>query len=138
MSTVGGRIQAARLARGLTQEQLAAVIGVTKSAVSQWESGRIDRLTADNLLKLAEAVEASARWIWQGKEKDGSDIPMGRPQHLDPDASDLVETFRILEPRFRDELLSEAHKYLRLTATQQPSKANPYPAGPKKPRKPVK
>lgn len=138
LGTVGGRIQAARLAAGLTQEQLANDIGVSKSAISQWESGKIDGLKADNLLNLAERVDASARWIWLGKEKDGTDIPMGKPVHLDTETSDLVETFKILEPKFRDELLGDAHKYLRLAAAQKPSKANPYPKLPPRPKKPVK
>jgi len=35
----GQRIRAARLARGLTLARLAADIGVTAGAVSQWETG---------------------------------------------------------------------------------------------------
>lgn len=137
MDTVGGRIQTARVAAGLTQEQLAARLGVTKSAISQWESGRITALTAENLVKLADALEVSARWIWLWKERNGSPIPMGRPTHLEPDESDLVETFKLLQPEARDILLTDAHKYLRLAASQQtPTKANPFPKS--KPRKPIK
>lgn len=128
MSTVGGRIRAARVAKGLTMEQLADRIGVSKGAISQWESGKIEALTSGNLLKLASTLEVSERWIWLWKELDGTDIPMGRPLHLEPDQSDLVETFKLLEPKFQDALLGDAHKYLKLSASQQkPSRANPYP-----------
>lgn len=137
MATVGGRIAAARKASGLTMEQLAARIGVSKSAISQWERGRIDKLSAENLLKLAEALEVSPRWIWLWKDSKGKTIPMGKEAHLEPDESDLVETFKVLEPDFRDELLGDAHKYLRLSAKQQPSRTNPYPQAPK-PKKPVR
>lgn len=133
MSTVGGRIRAARVAKGLTMDQLADKIGVTKGAVSQWESGKIDQLSAQNLLKLSGTLEVSARWIWLWKELDGSPIPMGCPMHLEPDHSDLVETFKLLEPKFQDALLGDAHKYLKFSAAhQQPSRANPYPQGHKK------
>ena len=33
------RIKEARLAAGMTQEQLAAAVGVTQPAVTQWENG---------------------------------------------------------------------------------------------------
>ena len=43
---------------GLTQEKLAELIGVSKSAIAKWETdgGLPDR---DNLRKLAEAIEVS-------------------------------------------------------------------------------
>lgn len=138
MSTVGGRIAAARLSKGLTLEKLADKLGVTKSAISQWESGRIENLSAANLLKLSEELEVSPRWLWLYKEDDGTPIPPGTPLHLDPDESDLVQTFKVLKPEFRDELLGDAHKYLRLSASQQqPSRTNPFPKAPK-PKKPVR
>jgi transcriptional regulator with XRE-family HTH domain len=138
MDTVGGRIQTARVAAGLTQDQLAQRIGVTKSAISQWESGRISALNAENLVKLSDALEVSARWIWLWKEKDGTHIPMGRPVHLEPDQSDLIETFKLLPVESRDVLLDDAHKYLRIAASQQPSKGNPFPAGAKRHKKPIR
>ena len=36
-TTMGMRIRAARRALGMTQEQLAAAVGVTRSAVAQWK-----------------------------------------------------------------------------------------------------
>ena len=138
MSTVGGRIQAARLSKGLTQEQLAKAIGVSKGAISQWEANTIENLKAPHLMKLSEALEVSARWLWDYKNKDGTILPMGRPTHLEPDVSGLVETFKLLEPQFRDLLLDDAQKYLRRSAPQKPSRANPYPGDPKPPKKPVK
>ena len=128
MSTVGGRIQAARLAKGLTQQQVADLVGVSKGAISQWESGKIEDLKADNILKLADVLEVSARWIWHYKDASGKVIPMGRPTRLDPDESALIETFKLLEPRMQDAILDKANEYLRLSASQQkPSRANPYP-----------
>ncbi len=39
-SSVGGRIRVAREQLGLTQAALANKVGVTRSAVAQWETGR--------------------------------------------------------------------------------------------------
>lgn len=138
LSTVGGRIQAARLAKGLTQDQLAKRIGVSKGAISQWEANTIVELSARNILRLADELEVSLRWLLEYTDKLGHPVPMGQPVHLEPDQSDLVETFKLLEPEFRDALLGDAHKYLRLSASQQkPSRGNPYP-GAQKPKKPVR
>lgn len=137
MSTVGGRIQAARIAKGLTQDQLAKKIGVSKGAISQWEANTIANLKAPHLMRLADTLEVSARWLWEYKDRQGNIFPMGRPTHLEPDLSDLVETFRLLEPDFKDALLGDAHKYLKLSASQKPSRANPYP-GDHKPKKSMK
>lgn len=128
LNSIGGRIQAARIAKGLTQEQLAQLLGVTKSIISQWEGDRIEKISSPNLLKLSTVLEVNALWLLDYKDDKGHILPMGRPIHLHPDESDLIETFKLLEPQFRDALLGDAHKYLKLSAShQKPSRANPYP-----------
>ena len=56
--TTGQKIQALRKGRGLTQEQLAARLGVSRQAVSRWE---LDETLPDtqNLLPLKEALGVS-------------------------------------------------------------------------------
>lgn len=56
--TTGQKIQALRKGRGLTQEQLAARLGVSRQAVSRWE---LDETLPDtqNLLPLKEALDVS-------------------------------------------------------------------------------
>jgi transcriptional regulator with XRE-family HTH domain len=54
----GARIQALRLALGLNQVKLAALIGVSHQALQQWEQGKSD-MKADNLLALLVALETS-------------------------------------------------------------------------------
>ena len=53
------RIAAVRKAAGLTQEQLGELLGVTRQAVSKWESGASDPSTS-NLLALAKLFGVSA------------------------------------------------------------------------------
>lgn len=55
---IGIRIRKYRKEYGLTQEQLAKAIGVTKSRVSNWEQG-INRPDADILAKLCKALKVS-------------------------------------------------------------------------------
>ena len=40
MKSFGDRLRAARIAAGMTQEQLGFALGVTKSSVSAWENDR--------------------------------------------------------------------------------------------------
>lgn len=56
--TTGGKIQALRKKRGLTQEQLAQELGVSRQAISRWE---LDETLPDtqNLLPLKAALEVS-------------------------------------------------------------------------------
>ena len=50
LTTVGGRLKSKRVAAGLTQEELAESLYVSRTAISKWESGRgypnIDSLKA--------------------------------------------------------------------------------------------
>ena len=51
--TLGRRIQEARKAAGLSQESLGERLGVSRQAVSKWETGTADPSTS-NLLALAK------------------------------------------------------------------------------------
>ena len=57
--TLGRRIQEARKAAGLSQESLGERLGVSRQAVSKWESGASDPSTS-NLLALAKLYGISA------------------------------------------------------------------------------
>ena len=54
-TTVGDRIRLARQAIGLTQSQLAQAVGVSRSAVAQWETERAGQVRA-NLTRVAAAL----------------------------------------------------------------------------------
>lgn len=54
-TALGQRIRHARTNAGLTTDQLADRVGVTRGAVSQWEAG-IAAPAADKQLKLASAL----------------------------------------------------------------------------------
>jgi transcriptional regulator with XRE-family HTH domain len=63
---VGARIRQARLARGMTQADLAAKIGVTRSAVAQWETDRAGQVRA-NLTRLAAVLGVSVQFLLEGE-----------------------------------------------------------------------
>lgn len=66
---VGARIRAARLARGMTQADLAADVGVSRSAVAQWETERSGQVRG-NLSKIAAVLGVSVAHLLQGHNSE--------------------------------------------------------------------
>jgi transcriptional regulator with XRE-family HTH domain len=61
----GARIRVARFARGMTQAQLAQSVGVSRSAVAQWETDRAGQIRG-NLARIASALGVSVGHIVSG------------------------------------------------------------------------
>jgi len=62
MSGAGKRIRELRLEQGLSQERVAEILGITRSAVSEIERGT-RKISADEIVKLAEAFNVSTDYI---------------------------------------------------------------------------
>jgi transcriptional regulator with XRE-family HTH domain len=65
---IGERIRAARQELGWTQDELAAAVGVSRSAVAQWETGRAGQVTA-NLTKIAAILGTGVEHLMYGRDK---------------------------------------------------------------------
>ena len=53
---IGKKIKDARLAKGLTQEELGNIVGVQKSAIAKYENGRVVNIKRSTLYKLGKAL----------------------------------------------------------------------------------
>ena len=53
---IGQKIKKARLERGLTQQELGNMIGVQKSAIAKYESGRVVNIKRSTLQKITKAL----------------------------------------------------------------------------------
>jgi len=53
---VGEKIKTARIAKGLTQEQLGELLGLQKSAVAKYENGRVVNIKRSTLQKISEVL----------------------------------------------------------------------------------
>jgi transcriptional regulator with XRE-family HTH domain len=60
------RIKTARLKRGLSQSQLAKQLGVSRNAVSQWESGSSEP-TPERLRQLCVTLNVDLQWLGTGQ-----------------------------------------------------------------------
>ena len=65
------RIAFVRKSAGLTQEQLGEKLGVTRQAVSKWESAQATP-DAATIARLCSELGVSADFVLLGKEPDGS------------------------------------------------------------------
>ena len=54
---IGMKIKSARLAKGLTQEELGDILGVQKSAIAKYENGRIVNIKRSTLKKISDALD---------------------------------------------------------------------------------
>lgn len=62
----GRRLLQARTDYGRTQEQVARAAGVTRSTISQWETGIINKVDAFALLQVARYLRTTAEWLLDG------------------------------------------------------------------------
>ena len=72
------RIALARKQAGLSQEQLGEKLGVSRQAVSKWESGQSNPDVA-YLAEMCRLFGVSADWLLLGKETDDASIPARCP-----------------------------------------------------------
>lgn len=72
--SLGNKLAEARRAKNLTQEQLAQQLGVTRQAVSRWESDAAYPET-DKIVRMAQLLEVSCDYLLQdGVDKGGCPV----------------------------------------------------------------
>ena len=104
----GARIRAARQARGMTQHDLADAVGVSRSAVAQWETDRAGQVRA-NLARIAAALGVSVGYLVTGGAPDGP------PAAEDATELALLRLYRACTPDDRTLLLRTARRLARPT-----------------------
>src|SRR5260370_23393577 len=98
---IGTRIRTVRRERGLTQDELADQVGVSRSAVAQWETGRTGQVTG-NLSRIAGVLEVNVEYLMHGDDKHA----VGEVRQGDELA--LLRLYRERDPADRQTLLPAA------------------------------
>ena len=78
------RIREIRLARKISQVELAKALGVTKQSVSNWENDNIQP-SIDMLVKIADALHVSTDYLLGREERrviDVTGLPENSIQHI--------------------------------------------------------
>ena len=97
---IGEKIRDARLAKGLTQEELGKLVGLQKSAIAKYENGRVVNIKRSTLQKLAKALDLR-----------GSDLII----EANPKEAAELSAKVLLD----GELMAAIEKYYTLTAEKQ-------------------
>ena len=72
---IGQKIKKARLERGLTQQELGGIIGVQKSAIAKYESGRVVNIKRSTVQKIAKALTIRpSELIFSESPRDAADL----------------------------------------------------------------
>ena len=88
--TTGQKIQSCRKKVGLTQEELAEKLGVSRQAVSKWESDLAFPET-ENVLQLCKLFSVSADELLFGRESEnGAPMSEGEPSKADDDGKGVT------------------------------------------------
>ncbi len=90
----------------MTQDQLAEEVGVSRSAVAQWETGRAGQLTG-NLARIADVLGVGLEHLTHGRNKRAG----GQPGTGDEMA--VLRLYRECRPEDRQLLLRMARRLAR-------------------------
>ena len=104
--TVGQRIREARKAANLTQESLGAAVGVTDSAVAQWESDKTT-IRGPHLVAVSTAVGRSCHWLVTGKDEADQPTPA-----MSDVAAELVDWMSGVPDPVQQQVLESAQKII--------------------------
>lgn len=97
---IGQKIKKARLERGLTQQELGDMVGVQKSAIAKYESGRVVNIKRSTLQKIASALNIRpSELIFNETPKDTADLHVR-----------IITDFELMESIKDYYLLSEENK----------------------------
>ena len=85
---IAERLQKLRRKNGYSQEQTAELLGISRQAVSKWESGQ-GKSDLDNLVRLTEIYNTSADYILLGTEKN-METPVPEKSGLSPEVRKML------------------------------------------------
>lgn len=108
---IGDKIKTARISKGMTQDELAAKVGVQKSAVAKWENGRVSEIKRSNLKMLAKALELPPTYLLDEKENSAKDDGVNFDIQLfadNPKAMEFFSLFAQLTPENQATVLAVA------------------------------
>lgn len=78
--TMGQRLKRLRVARGFTQVEFAKAVGVTKSAVSQWEDDSTKNLKLPSLARALDVLGTDLQYlVWGENRAPAGTSPPAKP-----------------------------------------------------------
>ena len=92
---IGQKIKEARISKGLTQEELGNMVGLQKSAIAKYETGRVVNIKRSTLQKLAQALDLrGSDLIIESNPKEAAEL--SAKVLLDGELMDAIEQYYTL------------------------------------------
>lgn len=97
--SIGEKIRSARIAKGMTQEELGEILGVQRSAIAKYENGRVVNIKRSTLKKISNVLGIRpSELIYEEIEKN----PAGMAEKhldliLDEDINEIFDDFKLLD-----------------------------------------
>lgn len=88
------RLQELRKKAGYSQEQVAEILGISRQAISKWESGQ-GNPEIDNIIKLTEIYHVSTDYILLGQESS-TVIPTPEKKKIDKETRKAISVISII------------------------------------------
>lgn len=106
---VGGKIRERRIMLGLSQQQMADMIGVTYQQAHKYERG-INRISAGRLYEIAQVLAVPVTYFFDGLDGEGEDLPdMSQRQRM---CLELARNFSLIRNEKHQEALSQMARAL--------------------------
>jgi transcriptional regulator with XRE-family HTH domain len=105
---VGARIRERRLMLGLSQQQLASMIGVTYQQAHKYERG-LNRISAGRLFEIGVVLAVPVSWFFEGLNDEGSPQALGPRQRM---GLELARNFALIDNEKHQEALSQMARAL--------------------------
>lgn len=97
---IGAKIRAARLGKGITQEELGRMLGVQKSAIAKYESGRVVNIKRSTLKKISDILGIPPFELVFDMEMEKNPVELAE-RHIeilmDEDLNEMFEDFKKLD-----------------------------------------
>ncbi len=105
---VGTRIRERRVMLGLSQQQLAQMIGVTYQQAHKYERG-LNRISAGRLFEIAQVLKVPVSWFFEGLAEESRAAEMTPRQRM---CLELARNFAAIDNEKHQEALSQMARAL--------------------------
>ncbi len=105
---VGARIRERRITLGLSQQQLAQLIGVTYQQAHKYERG-LNRISAGRLYDIAQVLNVPISWFFEGLSTEVAVVEMSPRQRM---CLELARNFAAIDNEKHQEALSQMARAL--------------------------
>lgn len=97
--TLGEKIRELRLARGMTLEEVARIVGVGRSTVKKWEDGAIANMRRDKIALLGKALDVEPSYLmgWGTSALTSNLVQLPKKPTLPAADQSLLDKYHILD-----------------------------------------